>query len=304
MTRSGPLDIGVDLGGTGTRLVALRADGSVFAQVSTRTDACAAPEQAVDHLIDTVTDLAAGLPIRSLGIGASGPVDADGVIRNPATLPAYSGVPITDLISGRLAVPCAIDNDAVTAALGELHHGAGLGSSALLVITLGTGIGVAMLRAGVAYRAADGSHPEAGHLAVTGPPAPCYCGLYTCWEQLASRTALERLVAGDLAAAAVRARHGDPAQRALFDDYGHRIGFGLGSLLTLFRPDTVVLGGGGARYLDLFADAVQHSVRRAPEFASPLVLKAAALGDQSGAIGAAVLGRAAALHQRSLAVPG
>ena len=293
MSGSGHVDIGIDLGGTGTRLVALRPDGAIAGQLSVHTATDVAPEAAIDQLMHTVTALAAGSSIRSIGIGASGPVDADGVIRNPATLAAYSDVPITALITEGLGVPCVIENDAVAAAIGEQHYGAGLGSSSTLLVTLGTGIGVAMLRAGQPYRAADGSHPEMGHMSVSGPPARCYCGLATCWEQLASRTALERLVEGNLDDVAAQARNGGPSQRALFATYGQRIGSGLANLLTFFRPERVLLGGGGARYLDLFADAVHESVRRAAEFDSPLALKPATLGDQSGAIGAAVLGRQA-----------
>ena len=86
---------------------------------------------------------------------------------------------ITAILSERLGVPCVIDNDAVTAAIGEHAYGAGRDSSGLLVVTLGTGVGVAALIRGRPVRGADGGHPEAGHIAVSGPPAPCYCGLPT-----------------------------------------------------------------------------------------------------------------------------
>jgi glucokinase len=288
---AGPVTVGVDLGGTGTRIVVLDADGTVRRETSSPTAAGISPTRAAAELADSIAAAAAGFALRAVGIGASGPVDRLGVIRNPDTLPAYSDVPITDIINDRLGIGCVIDNDAVTAAIGEHNNGAGRGSDTLLVVTLGTGIGVALLCHGHAARAADGSHPEAGHLAVNGPSAPCYCGLPTCWEQLASRTALDRLTGNRSAELAIKARTGDPDAAAVFDVYGRRVGAGLGTLLTLLKPDRVVIGGGAARYLDLAETGMRRSLRRAPGFTAVLELRAAELGNLAGAIGAAILAR-------------
>jgi glucokinase len=243
----------------------------------------------VAKLADSIASVASGLPLHAVGIGASGPVDRLGLIRNPHTLPAYSDIPIADIVSDHLGVACAIDNDAVTAAIAEHVLGAGRKSDALLVLTLGTGVGVAMVSHGRPVRAADGSHPEAGHLAVNGPPAPCYCGLPTCWEQLASRTALDQLTGNTTAEVASNARAGDTAAAAVFHAYGQRVGAGLGTLLTLVKPDRVVVGGGAAQYLDLTGPGIRHSLHRTPGFTSALELRAAELGDLAGAVGAALL---------------
>lgn len=287
----GPVTVGVDLGGTGTRIVVLDADGTVRRETSRPTAAGISLTRAAAELADSIAAAAAGFELRAVGIGASGPVDRLGVIRNPDTLAAYSDIPITDIISDRLGIGCVIDNDAVTAAIGEHNNGAGRGSDALLVVTLGTGIGVALLCHGHAARTADGSHPEAGHLAVNGPSAPCYCGLPTCWEQLASRTALDRLTDNRSAELAIKARTGDPDAAAVFDVYGRRVGTGLGTLLTLLKPDRVVIGGGAARYLGLAETGIRRSLRRAPGFTAVLELRAAELGNLAGAIGAAILAR-------------
>jgi glucokinase len=288
---NGPVTVGVDLGGTGTRIVVLDADGTARRETSRPTAAGISPTRAAAELADSIAAAAAGFELRAVGIGASGPVDRLGVIRNPDTLAAYSDIPITDIISDRLGIGCVIDNDAVTAAIGEHNNGAGRGSDALLVVTLGTGIGVALLCHGHAARTADGSHPEAGHLAVNGPSAPCYCGLPTCWEQLASRTALDRLTDNRSAELAIKARTGDPDAAAVFDVYGRRVGTGLGTLLTLLKPDRVVIGGGAARYLGLAETGIRRSLRRAPGFTAVLELRAAELGNLAGAIGAAILAR-------------
>lgn len=287
----GTVTVGVDLGGTGTRIAALGDDGVVLSHITTPTATGVPPSQAIADLAHAIITATAELEIQGIGIGATGPVDAHGVIRNPETLPAFSNVEITSILSDRLGAPCVIDNDAVTAAIGEHAYGAGRGSTGLLVITLGTGVGVAALIHGRPVRGADGCHPEAGHITVSGPPAPCYCGLPTCWEQLASRTALHQLAAGEINELAGKARGGDPAASQVFDTYGERVGIGLTTLLTIFRPDRVILGGSAAQYADLFENGLHQSLNRAARYTCTPALATAELGNLAGAIGAAVIGR-------------
>jgi len=283
--------VGVDLGGTGTRIVALGNDGEVVRQATTPTAAGIRPAQAISGLADAIIEATAGLQIRGIGIGATGPVDAQGIIQNPDTLPAFSNVPIASILTDRLGAPCAIDNDAVAAAVGEHTYGAGRGSTGLLVITLGTGVGVAALTRGRPVRGADGSHPEAEHIAISGPAAPCYCGLPTCWEQLASRTALSQLAAGQIHELADKARGGDAAASQVFGTYGERVGAGLMTLLTIFRPDRVIIGGSAAQFSDLFEHGLHRSLDRAARYSWTPALATAELGNLSGAIGAAVIAR-------------
>jgi len=286
---SRPVAVGVDLGGTGTRVVALDTDGVIRREQTTPTATGPSAVRAVSDLIETVASVAADLDLQGVGIGASGPVDRDGIIRNPSTLRAFSDIPLATIIADRLAVPCVIDNDAVTAAIGEHRYGAGRNSDALLVVTLGTGIGVCLLSRGRPVRAADGSHPEAGHISVSGPAAPCYCGLASCWEQVASRTALNHLAGGRAEQVAQSARNGDPAGTDLFGEYGERVGAGLATLLTLYKPDRVVIGGGAAQYLDLFQAGMRRSLTRSREYSCAPEFLAAEIGNVAGAVGAAVL---------------
>jgi glucokinase len=288
----GTVTVGVDLGGTGTRIAALSNDGVVLRHITSPTVTGIPPAQAIAGLAHAIVTATAGLVVSGIGIGATGPVDAHGVIRNPDTLPAFSDVEITSILSDRLGEPCVIDNDAVTAAIGEHAYGAGRDSTGLLVITLGTGVGVAALIRGQPVRGADGCHPEAGHIAVSGPLAPCYCGLPTCWEQLASRTALHQLAAGETGELAEKARGGGTAASQVFDTYGERVGVGLATLLTIFRPDRVIIGGSAAQYADLFENGLHRSLNRAASYTCTPALATAELGNLAGAVGAAVIGRA------------
>jgi glucokinase len=211
------------------------------------------------------------------------------VITNEATLPAFHGTDLAGEVRSRFGWPCVIDNDAAAAAAGEYAYGAGVGSSSLLMVTLGTGIGVAVILGGRLLRAGDGSHPEGGHIAVPCAPQPCYCGLPSCWEQAASRTAFDKTSGAGIVATAERARGGDPRAVALFEAYGRLVASGLSTLLTLFRPGRVVVGGSAGRYLDLYAEALTAGLSRSAGYRWLPPVVPAALGDLAGAVGAAAL---------------
>ena len=150
---------------------------------------------------------------------------------------------------------------------------------------------MALLTRNAPYRGGDGTHPETGHIPVPGPPALCYCGLATCWEQLASRTALDALTGHATTELAARAAAGDQRSCAVFARYAEHVGAGLGALVTAYRPDRVVICGGSARYLPLLRPGLSQALMRTPPFDWSPPVVAAALGERSGAIGAAVLAR-------------
>ncbi len=291
-SKGNPVRLGVDLGGTGTRIVAVNDEHVVLKQMSVPT---AGGGDATADLAQGLREVADGKTILMIGIGASGPIDEDGIIRNPDTLPAFTGVDLPTEFGRALAAPTYIENDAVTAALYEAELGAAIDYRSLLMITLGTGVGVSLIIDGRPIRGADGVHPEAGHLSVCERDAECYCGRDACWEQVASRTSLERLAARSsnyaLPVLADHARNGDTSARAIFDEYGRRVAGGLADLLTIYRPGSVVFGGGGASFFDLFNRTLRTEVHSRFTFPKPelLVSKAGAYG---GAIGATLLDEA------------
>jgi glucokinase len=291
-SRGPRVTVGVDLGGTGSRLVALSPDGVTHRDLTLVTPReVVAPDVRVAELALHIRALCRDADLEAVGIGASGPIDAAGIIRNPDTLPAFSGFELGTRLCAELGVKCAVDNDTVTAAIGENAYGAGGQSRSLLMITLGTGVGVSVLADNRPFRGADGIHPEAGHIPVPGPAARCYCGLSTCWEQLASRRALDTMTGQRTTEVAAAALAGDADAAELFQQYGRHVGTGTGALVTIFRPERIVFGGSAARYLPLFAGGLELELSRCGAFRRPAAIAEASLGSLSGAIGAAVMAR-------------
>lgn len=296
--------LGIDIGGTGTRFVA--ADPStleVTARTTVPTPTRATSDDILRFLTEQIDHVGLGRRPIAVGIGASGPVDRTGVIRNPDTLPAFTDLPLLEMIGGIIDGPVAIDNDAVCAALAEQQVGAAQHSPRSLHITLGTGVGVCLLENDAPFRLPDGTHPEGGHIAVAVSTTPCYCGRPQCWEQAASRRNLQRTAAGILgrsttdrtviAELAARAEQGDATALAAYDDYGQGVANGLGTLLALYGPDTVVIGGSGAEHLDLYLSAITQALAALNGWIPEHRIVKTQLDDHGGAIGGARLAKSA-----------
>jgi glucokinase len=305
MTNSDSLvEVGIDFGGTATRVVVRRGDSTVGeATVTTSEFGEGLPAERVRNLWAVVERVVPkDVTISSVGVAASGPIDLrSGVINNEDTLKWFSGFSIVDHLKRLVNVPVAIENDAMAAAIGEYHYGAGRGAERLLLLTLGTGIGVALLEKGFPFRQVDGQHPEAGHIPIFDNAIACYCGLTGCWEQSASRLALERELASHyvdvvtpievMKLALAHARSGDRTIQEIFTEYGRKLGRGIAVLHTVYGPSVTVIGGSVANNLDLFRLGIDESLAQASGFYLPVAIVRAELGAEAGAIGAAALAK-------------
>ncbi|MEU1666741.1 ROK family protein [Streptomyces sparsogenes] len=296
--------VGIDIGGTATRFVVTENGHAVAEATRLTAELGAGPATArMDRISKVITGLVPGAAgPDAVGIGASGPVDVqNGEILNPATLPWFSGIGLARTLRERLGKPVLIENDSVACAVGEYHLGAGRGIQQLLTITLGTGVGGALLVGGRPFRGGHHAHPECGHIpvfGVDGDAGPCYCGLPGCWEPRASRRALETLLMPLLPAqtplsevvregAARYPTH--TSVRDAFHQYGTAVGRGLACLQTLYGPERIVVGGSVAKHLALFREGLETELSQDPIYTRPAKIVAATLGESAGALGAAAL---------------
>ncbi|WP_239154091.1 ROK family protein [Amycolatopsis sp. FDAARGOS 1241] len=237
----------------------------------------------VDHVVRALTDLVAELLAGSapdgatsfrdraycLGVAVSGDVDRDsGLVRYSPFL-GWRDVPLAELLEDSTGLATTLENDVKALTVAEQWFGEGVGAASFALVTVGTGIGSALVLDGRLVGGAHGVAGEIGHVPVAGMgtdgPA-CHCGGTGCVEAIASTEAIvasARRAAGDpaltLAEAVARARAGDEPLRAVFANAGHAIGLGLGALVNLFGPERIVVSGEGVATYDLFEEQIRRT---------------------------------------------
>lgn len=324
--------VGVDVGGTKVLGVVLSPENAVVAELRVATPQPSAapvppgvPAAGVEDrgaVLDAIALLVRELQREHgpgpVGMGIPGMLDRTGTLRFSPNLPAAAGGSVGMALSERLGgAPVHLDNDANCAGLAELTLGAAQGARTALLVTLGTGIGGAVIMDGAVQGGAHGLAGEVGHMVVDPSGPPCPCGGRGCWERFASGAGLARLareaaLGGSLFGAValaggdpelVRGEHvaraaadGDPGSLAVMESLGWWVALGLANLVAVLDPERIVVGGGLAAVGEMlfaptrraFAHLVEGGAHH-PEV--PIV--PAQLGERAGAIGAALGARAA-----------
>jgi glucokinase len=308
--------VGIDVGGTKCLGVALGADGEVIEEQRRPTPR---GPGSLPALIETLAELGTALgPYGTLGVGVPGLVTLDGVLRAAPNLDGVADFDVAGLLGARLGHAVAVSNDATCAALAEHTSGAGRGTTDMVLVTLGTGIGGGLVLNGQLQRGAHGFTGEYGHMVVDPDGPPCPCGRRGCWERYASGSGLARLareaavgrrvnrvlelaggdpeaVRGEMVQQA--AREGDADALAVIDDFGRWVALGLVNLTNALDPGSFVLGGGLAVGADLYLDPIRYwfgELLYQPELRPMPDVRFARWGEQAGAVGAALLSRPAA----------
>jgi len=237
--------------------------------------------------------------VGAVGIGCGGPLDAKrGILVAPPHLPGWRDVPVSALAAQAYERPVTLENDATAAAAGEHRWGAGAGVRNMVYLTLSTGVGGGVVIDGSLYRGAHGNGGELGHVTVDWHGRRCRgCGRRGCLEAYVSGTSIaERAREGgfDYATAedvAAAARDGEPGARAVWNETLEALSCGIVSIVNLFEPELVVLGGGvtrsGGQLIGPVRSAVmQDAMRPTGELVDVVI---SPFGDRVGVVGAAAI---------------
>ncbi|NOK59755.1 MAG: ROK family protein [Chloroflexi bacterium AL-W] len=309
--------IGVDLGGTQLRAGLVDASGVIVAEERTQTQAHDGPEAIIDKIVAGVTKVRTALPIDGellgVGIGAPGPLNPfEGIIYMMPNLPGWQHLPLRDVLEQRIGLPIELGKDTNAAVLGEWLFGAGKGTRNLVYVTISTGIGGGVICDGRLLLGHRGIATEVG-FHIIDPHTLNY------WEDVAAGPALavaaseamtaeQRSLLHELATPeTVTAAHvsqaaaaGDTLALRLLDHEGELIGLGLVSMLHLYGPELVLLGGGVVVHNpQLIVRAKQVINERALPVYRDIPIQLAALGDRAGLVGAGAL----FLYTRGLVSP-
>jgi glucokinase len=308
--------IGVDAGGTKLLAGALVGDDGLRDRVY-RLWGGGDQDEILATMVEAVGEVRTATgDVEAVGFGIPSLIDmATGVSVSSVHLP-LDGVPFHALMHERLGLPVYVDNDVNLAALAEQRIGAARGAGVVVMLTLGTGIGGAIVLDGKVFRGADGAAGELGHVTVDidGPPCQGNCPNRGCLEAMASGTAIGRegeRVARELPSSALGralaqglpvtgelvtdlAARGDLDAVGVLELIGRRLGVGLVGIVNTFNPDVVVIGGGASRAGELLLEPARRVVAECalrPSRDTARIVRAA-LGEDAGVIGAALFARA------------
>lgn len=312
--------VGVDLGGTTTKLAFINFYGEIIHKWEIPTDNSDEGKNITTNIAKSIDQNLIQLDqpkskIIGIGMGAPGPVDySSGVVYNTVNLGWKDNYPLKDLLEVETGLPAFIDNDANCAALGEMWKGAGEGAKDLLCVTLGTGVGGGVIANGNIVQGVSGAAGEIGHItSVPEGGAPCNCGKSGCLETIASATGIVRIAHERLAASQDQtgilfglykengkvtakdvfdsARNEDKLATEVLDEVSLFLGLALANIANTLNPETIVLGGGVSKAGDILVNKVTSNFEK---FAFPRVKEStkialATLGNDAGVIGAAWL---------------
>jgi len=312
------LAIGIDFGGTRIKLGLVDEEGRVQARGLYPTPRDESSDVILDRLVEAVNTLLAGAglaidELRGIGLGTPGPLDPDGeqVLFAP-NIPGWEGFPLRSRLAERLGRPVVLENDANAAALGEYWVGAGREIKTLIYLGLGTGVGGGIILDGQLWRGAHGAGAEIGHITLDPTGELCGCGNRGCLETLAAAPAIEREAARAIEAGrapqlaalveaargeltpkivAQAASDGDAAAMRIYADVGTWLGAGVATVVNIFDPEMVVIGGGVAGSAALFMPNLEREARRRSfeVIYRRVSIVPAELGDDAGVVGAAAL---------------
>jgi glucokinase-like ROK family protein len=316
--------MGVDLGATHYGLVVTDFAGRVLNEAEARLDIRMDPVAYLSKIDEATRRMLAEAQLSmddvlAIGMGVPGPISsAAGVVVAPPIMPGWDKYPIRINAQELWGRPVSLNNDAELGALGEWAHGAGRGERHLAYIKVGTGVGAGLLLDGKIFQGATGCAGEIGHVTVRDNGPLCTCGNYGCLEavagggaiakkareavlagkrtQLANIRPADEITARDVAHAA---RLGDLVAQQIIAAAGGYLGIGIASLVNMFNPGMIVIGGGVAQVGDLLLDPIRQVVRdRSLRSAAQAVrITAAVLGRRSSSMGAVVQALNIALDQ-------
>jgi glucokinase len=288
--------IGVDVGGTKILAGVVDADGQLGERRERHTPT-ASQEELLAELDAAIEELLGEAEIAAVGFGLPSRIDQrTGQVVASVNIP-LAGLDFRDRMHERFQLPVGIDNDGNAAAMAEWRWGAGRGVDDIVMLTLGTGIGGGLILSGRPYRGSIGVGAELGHIVVEHDGPPCPCGGRGHLEAVASGRAADRLARelyggeADAHELVRRAQSGEEPALDALKELGRKLGSGIGSLINIFDPDLVIVGGGFARAGDLvLGPARERALEEAlpPARGTARIIRAE-LGGDAGVLGAGLV---------------
>lgn len=284
--------IGIDLGGTAIKLGRFTADGKCLQSITVDTPQPATPEAVLSKIVEAIAQIDPDNQSIAIGVGTPGPADAAGRVAKVAiNLVGWQDVPLADWLEAKTGKPTILANDANCAGLGEAWLGAGRNFQHLILLTLGTGVGGAIIIDGKLFVGHQGAAAELGLITLNPDGPTCNSGNQGSLEQYASISAIRRRTGKEPAELGKLAENADIEALTFWQEYGKDLGIGLTSLIYVLTPQAVIIGGGVSASFQYFLPAMQAEIEKRvlPTSRLGLQILPAELGNSAGMVGAAKL---------------
>lgn len=277
--------IGIDIGGTSTKIALVNFSGEILAKKSFPSHSTGGADAFFPNLLHAISELLRipemEFSLGGIGVGAPSGNEISGTIEGAANLPFRKPFPIVQLLEENYDVPVRLTKDSNAALLGESRYGSARGIQHFILITVGTGLGSSIMANGRIVKGGSGLAGEAGHIRVANNQRKCACGKTGCLETYVSAVGLRRtamaLMAEEIIASPLRnyaydqlnatliyetAVQGDRLARMVFELTGTILGGKMAELVAIFEPEAIVLAGGVAAAGDLLIAPMQTQMEK------------------------------------------
>ncbi|WP_163528946.1 ROK family protein [Halobacillus ihumii] len=287
----------IDIGGTSIKFGVVNEKGELSFHNAVPTDAHLGGPEVIRKVNQLCDQLMNAFQIDGISISSAGQIDSGNgkVVFATDNIPNFTGVQIEDMVRNHTGMPVKVENDVNCTALGEYWQGAAVEVDDFLCVTIGTGIGGALFLDGKLYTGARFSAGELGHIHLYPDGKPCTCGNQGCFEKYASSSALEEMVTSafghdvNVKSYFSLVKQGDAAALKIFDRWISDLTMGLCSLVHIFNPELIVIGGGITAQGEFLRSAIEDSLlpQIMPNHRRSLQVKLAEHYNQANLLGAA-----------------
>lgn len=290
--------LAIDIGGTMIKYGIVTEHPKVLCSFEKDTEASRGGSHIIDQIKSIYHEMKETYSFEGIGISSAGQIDQKNGKVHYATdaIPKYSGMPVKRLIEDYTGLYVSVMNDVNAMALAEYHLGDYNQDDVILCLTLGTGIGGAIIENGAVFTGFNGGAGEIGHIKVEKNGLPCSCGKRGCYESYASTLALTKKVKrenipgiqnGKQFFNALKEKPTEKLEK-IYEEWVEDIAYGLSMIIPVLNPNKIVIGGGVSHQGAFLIDPIKEKLQQfsMPSLLADLEIQTATISNQSGMVGA------------------
>ncbi|KGM97586.1 ROK family protein [Clostridium botulinum] len=292
--------LGIDIGGTEIKYGIVDDNGNIERSYSKETAAFKGADNLINNIEDIIQNIIKIEKINGIGISTAGQVNRNNgeIIFATNTIPGWTGVKLKKIIEDRFKIQCYVDNDVNCACLGYMWKSMKEDYKDFIFLTLGTGIGGAIVINGQLYTGSHFIAGEFGHMTICKAGEECTCGSKGCFERYASTSALIRRAKKQLKLPEGfkisgkyifdKAKNNEKEYINVINEWSYDVAIGIKNIVHMFNPSLIVIGGGVSAQGDYLIKFIQKHMNKIimPSFLKGLVIKTSPSGNKAGMLGA------------------